>query len=1061
MDETETVEVEPRRRRRWPWVIAGLVLLVLVLLLAAWLMRRTIAADFIDRELESRGVQATYELKQVGFRTQRIENLVIGDPRRPDLTAQWVEIEVSLGLRSARVDVIRARGVRIRGRIVGGRVSLGQIDRLLPPPSGRPFRLPNQVVEIADAGIGLETPAGPVGLALSGRGNLSNGFNGSIAAVARGLRFGRCGISDVAARGAVRVRAQRPTFVGPTHIGSVRCGDRLQLDHPHFALNITLNEAFNAWTGRSEVAANAFRTGDTRLAGLRGGLSFDGGLGRMTGDMDLAAVAARVSQFRTARIGIDGRYIVSLRSGDFALGGNASAQGLIVPPSLLSNVAGAFRSTVGTPVGPIGDALASAVDRAGTVSSVRGRLRVVNGGGFGAARFEQLDALTRSGLRLAVRGGSGITYYWPANAVRTDAAFALRGGGLPEARFRLNQPRAGGPIQGTARIAPMAAGGARLQLGGIRFSNDGTGRTRIETVATMDGPLDVARFTGLVVPVHGHFAGGGFIFGERCVQASFRQLQVQSLRVGPATLPLCPNGRALLWKAPGGRIQGGAIVGGPRLAGRLGSSPISIASDRASFALLDRSFAASNLRLLLGRPEWLSRLNVGTLTGRFAGRGVGGAFAGLSGRVGNVPLLFDQGRGGWNLAGGELMVRGGLRVADAGERARFHPLVSNDFRLRLYENRITAGGLLRNPASGTAVTRASLEHDLGNGVGRALLDVPGITFDPAFQPEALTPLTTGVVALVGGPLAGRGQINWRPGSTTSTGSFTVTDMDLAAPFGPVEGLTTTVNFTDLLGLESAPGQQANVALIRTGIDVVDGNIRYQILPGQRVRIEAGRWPFAGGELVLRETLLDFSQPSTKRLTFEVVGLQAANFIQQMEFANIAATGTFDGIIPMEFDITGGRVIGGRLAAREEGGTLSYVGELSEQQLGIYGNMAFEALRSLRYSRLTIALDGSLAGEFFTRIQLDGIARDPSLTGITAGGLRGLLARRALSQLAALPFRFNIQVRGPFRAIIGTTRSLEDPSLLIQPVLPQELQNLPTTVTPAATPVQTQESERPR
>jgi hypothetical protein len=1042
VDEAETAQVAPRRRRRWPWILAGLILLVLVALLVAWLMRRTIAADWIEGELERRGVQASYELKEIGFRRQRIENLVIGDPRRPDLTAEWVEIEVSLG---------------IRGRIVGGRITLGQIDRLLPPARGGPFRLPNQVVDVADAGIGLQTPVGAVGFALSGRGNLSNGFNGSIAAVARNLRTGRCAIADIAARGAIRVRAQRPTFVGPTHIGSVSCGGRLQLDHPHFALNVTLNEAFNSWTGRSEVAADAFRTGDTRLTGLRGGLSFGGGLGRMDGDMNLAAVAAQVAQFRTSRVGIDGRYTVSLRSGDFALGGNAAAQGVTIPRPLLGQVSGALRSAAGTPVGPVGAALAAAVDRADTVATARGSLRVVSGGNFGAARFEQLDAVTRSGVRLAVRGGSGITYYWPSNDVRTDAAFALSGGGIPGARFTLNQPHATAPIRGTARIAPMAAGNARLELAEIRFSSDGAGHTRIDTVATVDGPLDVARFRGLIIPVSGHFVGGGFSFGERCVEASVRELQVQSLRVGPATLPLCPNGRALLWKPPGGRVQGGAIIGRPRLAGRLGTSPIALTSDRASFTLLDRSFAASNLQVRLGRPQWLTRLDVGTLSGRFAGRGVGGAFSSLSGRIGNIPLLFSEGRGSWNLAGGDLLVRGGLQVTDAGERTRFHPLVSNDFRLRLFENRITAGGLLRHPASGTAITQASLEHDLSNGVGRAVLNVPGILFDENFQPDAITPLTVGVVALVGGPLNGRGEINWRPGSTTSTGSFTVTDMDLAAPFGPVEGLSTTVNFTDLLNLESAPEQIANVGVVRTGIDVVDGSIRYQILPGQRVRIHAGRWPFAGGELVLQETVLDFSQPSTKRLTFEVIGLQAANFVQQMEFANIAATGTFDGVIPMEFDITGGRITGGRLAARAPGGTLSYVGELSEQQIGVYGNMAFDALRSLRFTQFTITLDGALAGEFLTRIRLDGISRDPSLTGITAGGIRGAVARRALSQLARLPFRFNIQIRGPFRAIIGTARSLEDPTLLIQPVLPEQLRDRPTTVTP----IQREESETQR
>jgi hypothetical protein len=157
---------------------------------------------------------------------------------------------------------------------------------------------------------------------------------------------------------------------------------------------------------------------------------------------------------------------------------------------------------------------------------------------------------------------------------------------------------------------------------------------------------------------------------------------------------------------------------------------------------------------------------------------------------------------------------------------------------------------------------------------------------------------------------------------------------------------------------------------------------------------------------------------------------------------------------MEFDERGGRIVGGRLAARPEGGTLSYIGELSDKQLGAYGKLAFDALKSLRYSKLTINLDGDLAGEFLAGIELDGVARDPALTTFEGGGISGMVARRALTQLAKIPFEFNITIRGPFRALIATARSFEDPSNLIQSVLPPEL----TEKLPTATPVQREESE---
>ena len=58
-----------------------------------------------------------------------------------------------------------ARGVRLRGKLIHGKISWGEIDRLLPPPSNKPFELPNIVLDIADSSISLATPLGPVGIA--------------------------------------------------------------------------------------------------------------------------------------------------------------------------------------------------------------------------------------------------------------------------------------------------------------------------------------------------------------------------------------------------------------------------------------------------------------------------------------------------------------------------------------------------------------------------------------------------------------------------------------------------------------------------------------------------------------------------------------------------------------------------------------------------------------------------------------------------------------------------------------------------------------------------------
>lgn len=1044
MREGDEQLVVRRRGSRWRWIALGILLLILAIIVAVWLSRIRIATGFVEREFARRGVQAKYKITRVGFRTQRIENLVLGDPRRPDLTARVVEIDVALGFRRVRADLIRARGVRLYGRLVDGKLRLGEVDKLMPPPSGKPFRLPNQRVEVSDVGMGIDTPAGRVAMGIQGSGNLAYSFEGKIAAVSRGLVFGdKCRIDGPRFTGDIRTEEERPSFKGPLTAQRIACGG-VDLARPNFALDTTLFPGLDGAQGNAGLRLPELRSGRNRFRAIAGRITFDGGLDQISGRMNLAAAGAEVGDHRSGRIALDGRYAASLKGGQASLIGNLAASNVSGPGGLAA-VANALASADGTPVEPIADALAAAVRRVGQSFDARAAIRVVNGPGYGAARVERLRASSRSGAEVALGGRKGVTYYWPSGATRIDTDLTLSGGGLPLTRLRLAQARAGAPIRGIAEIAPMAGKGAWLQLGRVEFSAGGGGRTEISTVATLSGPFNGGRVERLVMPVRGSFGAGGFAFGQGCTPVAFQSLRTGGLRLGQTRLSLCPTGQALVWRGPGGALQGGASVRSPRLTGALGQSRIDLAAARFRFGLAERGFSGDQVAIRLGRGGSVSRLDLASLSGRLDTRGVTGTFEGADGKLANVPLLLSEGSGRWTMRGGDIAVDGALTVSDEADPPRFYPLVTNDFHLTLADNRIVATGWLADPEENVQVTKADIRLDLRTGRGNAVLDVPGIRFDENYQPEELTRLTTGVVALVNGILKGQGEIRWGPEGASSTGTFSTEKMNFAAAFGPVEGLSTTIHFNDLLGLTTAPGQTAKIDVIRTGIDVFDGNIRYQLLPGLKVRVEGGTWPFAGGELSLEETILDFSQPSTKRLVFHVRGLDAARFISQMEFSNITATGTFDGTVPMEFDQSGGRIVGGRLVARPDGGTLSYIGELTDKQLGTYGKLAFDALKSLRYSKLTIDLNGDLAGEFVAGIELDGIARDPALTKVgNGGGISGMVAQRALGQLAKIPFEFNINIRGPFRTLIGTARSLEDPSNLIQSVLPPELkEKLPT------------------
>jgi translocation and assembly module TamB len=1034
---------EPARTRRLFLVIAlGLLIFLVVLLVVAWIARRPIAEHFIERELERRGVQASYSIERIGLRDQVLRNVRIGDPARPDLTARFAHLQLRFKMDgSFQVYRIVARGVRVRGELLKtGRVSWGQVDKLLPPPSGKPFRLPDVAVDVADTTLALRTPYGNLGFAFEGAGNLTGGFKGRLATSSAGLAFGACALERVRSSVRLAVVARRPQVEGPLTATRFACPrSRLAIEAPTLLVDSSFSEGFDRFDGQGRLAATSLRAGDNGLANMVARLGFKGTAEDASGAIDIAAQRARLAAVFADRTRITGRYRIWPAKGNLSLMADYDARSAALAAPLVAGLAGPFDSARGTPAEPVARAIAAAIRRTASGFDSTGSMVMVNLRGGGGVRISDAELRGPGGARIRVAGGDGVNYYWPSGRIRIDGQVAMGGGGLPRADIALNQPRSGGPMSGEARVQPYAAGGARLALAPVLFRAARDGSTAVRTVAILDGPFAGGRVTGLRLPIDGRIGGpgGGFAFGQGCIDARFTSLSAGALRLGAARIPLCPAGRAIIAKRGAGPVEIGAVTRSLRLGGRLGKSPFALTAASARFNGPDR-FAAERLAARFGRPEAPVRVEAARLSGRFAGGGASGDLGDADVIIGRVPVALENAAGRWTFRGGRLAVNGSATAYDRAPEPRFAPLATNDLDFVLANDRIRTTASLRHPGSGTLVSNIAIDHRLSTGAGEALLDVPGIDFAlGGLQPEDITRLTEGVIALVDGRVSGQGRIAWKgDGSVTSSGEFTTSDLDLAAAFGPVTGLSTTIRFTDLLNLETAPGQTLRVATINPGILVTNGELRYQILPGKLVRIERGEWPFMGGKLVLEETILNFGRPSPKRLTFTVIGLDAKVFVDTFGFTGIEATGIFDGALPMVFDDEGGRIVGGILESREGGGTLAYNGPVSRAKLGFFGEMAFDALRSLRFRHMVIRLDGDLAGEFATRLTIDQVG---------LGNATGT-QRLVKSLVRRVPFKFNVTIKGPFRALIATAKSFRDPRGVIRDVLPVPIDQIPGVVT---------------
>ena len=127
----DTHENEPgvvlAERSRWgrKRVIAPVAILTLLLLAlgAAWLSRERIAGDIIEGQLEAYGIPATYKIERIGGRRQVVRDVVVGNPKQPDLTVERAEVRIVYRLGTPRIGRITLINPRLYGRLANGRVS--------------------------------------------------------------------------------------------------------------------------------------------------------------------------------------------------------------------------------------------------------------------------------------------------------------------------------------------------------------------------------------------------------------------------------------------------------------------------------------------------------------------------------------------------------------------------------------------------------------------------------------------------------------------------------------------------------------------------------------------------------------------------------------------------------------------------------------------------------------------------------------------------------------------------------------------------------------------------
>lgn len=1018
-EDTAEVPTLTPRRKRW-WIVGGLLGATALGLTMIWVERETIADKVIAGQLEQLNLPATYKIESVGAFRQVLTNVVVGDPARPDLTIERAVIEIKPAFGIPAVSKVTLIRPRLYGTIRQGKLTLGALDPLLEGGAGgRPAGLPDMDLVLQDGRARLDSDFGAVGIKAEGRGNLKSGFAGIVAATAPRLATANCSAADGSLYGAVTTKDGELGFKGPLRLAAFDCpGQALRLRTVAVQLDGRASAAFDAFSGQAGLTTGSARFDGQGAARLTGDSSFTFKNSDLTASYQLTAQGV-TGALAASRLAAEGM----VRSHDqlAAFDSEGSITGRDVRPggALDGQLTGMARSLDATLGGPLlaqirqglaregrGSQLAAAYTfrQTGELSSLvipRGVLR----GGSGA------DVLALSRFQLADGGRSGL---------RLSGNVVTGGTGLPKLDGRVER-RPGGTILGRFRMPEFRAADSRLALPELALVISPNGTVGFSGKAIASGKLPGGFARGLVVPLDGNWsAARGLAAGRKCLPLTFDSLTLANLTIDSRQLTLCPARGGAILRSDARGVQFAAGAPALNVSGRLGNTPIRIASGPVGFAV-PGALAAARLDILLGPADNANRFQISNLTARI-GQDIAGHFSGSDVRLGAVPLDILAAEGDWRYADGALSISGAaFRLEDREVDDRFRPLTARDATLILRDNQIAADAVLREPASDREIVRATIAHDLATSRGFADLSVPGILFDQAVQPDTLTHLALGVIANARGTVSGTGRIDWTPDKVTSTGRFGTEKLDFAAAFGPTDGVSGTVEFTDLLGLVTAPDQRLKIAAINPGIEVYEGEMSFALLPDHVLIVNGAKWPFIDGTLELLPTRMALGVPETRRYTLKVTGINAAKFVERLELGNIAATGTFDGELPLVFDEQGGWIRGGLLTSRAPGGNISYVGELTYEDLSAMGNFAFQTLRSLDFRKMEIGLDGALDGEIMTRMKIEGVRQGE-------GAKRNIITR----SFGKLPIQFNVNIRAPFLRLVTSFKSMYDDDYVIDP-----------------------------
>lgn len=273
--------------------------------------------------------------------------------------------------------------------------------------------------------------------------------------------------------------------------------------------------------------------------------------------------------------------------------------------------------------------------------------------------------------------------------------------------------------------------------------------------------------------------------------------------------------------------------------------------------------------------------------------------------------------------------------------------------------------------SGQLSIAANGDMDFSSLNGSAALKLEPVTFRRGgLQPQQLYRPLDDLLEDSRGIMSADASFQLTGGKLSAQGTLVLQNAETKLAGLPLKGISTRIQFDDLLSLRSAARQELKVAqLALASKQLVDGAVIFSLLDSRRIHIHQSSWALGDGSVSVGERVIDLDRSDAIRLTF-LFNDVALMDLSPLDADALQVSGRVSGALPILIADGGLRIDEGALAS-SSGGVIRYRPSFDPKAQEPQFQMLLTLLENFYYDTVSIELRSPMTGEVQAIVQVKG------------------------------------------------------------------------------------------